>query len=241
MGENCQNCAQVVIGNFCSNCGQNSTFERIDKNYAKNEFLNLIGYEKGFLYTFKELLLRPTTNISTYLKTNRNKLTKPLTFLILSSVIYTLVVNYLQIAIENEEKFKEIYGNSSIITIFNWIQGNYGYANILMLVFVAFWTNIFFRKYKFNFYEVIVILCFVIGESMLLLSIEPIISKYLKIPILSSAIYWLVFAYISFAIGSVFERKFSSYLKAFSAYIIGMLTFGILASIIAIIYDIIIK
>jgi hypothetical protein len=95
MGENCQNCAQVVIGNFCSNCGQNSTFERIDKNYAKNEFLNLIGYEKGFLYTFKELLLRPTTNISTYLKTNRNKLTKPLTFLILSSVIYTLVVNYL--------------------------------------------------------------------------------------------------------------------------------------------------
>lgn len=241
MGENCQICGKAVIGNFCSNCGQNSTVERIDKNYAKNEFLNLIGYEKGFLYTFKELLLRPTTNISTYLKTNRNKLTKPLTFLILSSVIYTLVVNYLQIAIENEEKFKEIYGNSSIIAIFDWIQRNYGYANILMLVFVALWTKIFFRKYKLNFYEVIVILCFVVGESMLLLSIEPIISKYLKIPILSSVIYLLVFAYISFAIGSVFERKFSSYLKAFSAYIIGMLSFGILASVIAIICDTIIK
>ena len=87
----------------------------------------------------------------------------------------------------------------------------------------------------------VIILCFVVGESMLLLSIEPITSKYLKIPVLSSVIYWLVFAYMSFAIGSVFERKISSYLKAFSAYITGMFTFGILASIIAIIYDTIIK
>lgn len=237
MTESCQNCGQNIIGNYCSNCGQTVSVEKIDKNYAKGEFLNLIGYEKGFLYTFKELLLRPYQNISTYLKTNRSKLTKPLTFLILSSVIYTLITSYLQSTIENEEKFKKIYGNSSIITFFNWVQGNYGYANILMLIFIAFWIKVFFKKYNFNFYEIIVILCFVVGESMLLLSLEPIVSKFLKIPILNSIIYLLVFAYISFSIGSIFERKFSNYFKAFSAYIVGMFSFGILATIIAIIYD----
>ncbi len=241
MTECCQNCGQNIIGNYCSNCGQNLRVERIDKYYTKDEFLNLIGFEKGFLFTFKELLVRPYQNITTYLKTNRNILTKPLTFLILSSVIYTLIINYLQITIEIEEKYKKIYGNSSIIAFFNWVQGNYGYANILMLIFIAFWIKIFFKKYNFNFYEIIVILCFVVGESMILLSLEPIVVKFLKIPILSSIIYLLVFAYISFSIGSTYERKFSNYLKAFSAYILGMISFGILATIIAIIYDLISK
>lgn len=84
----CENCGQISDGNFCKNCGIPQNYSRIDKKYAKDEFLSLIGYEKGFLYTVKELTLRPVQNISSYLKNNRTKLTKPLTFLLLSCVIY---------------------------------------------------------------------------------------------------------------------------------------------------------
>lgn len=67
MIENCQNCNHIITGDFCINCGQTAKLARIDKNYAKNEFFNLIGYESGFIFTVKELLLHPKQSISTYL------------------------------------------------------------------------------------------------------------------------------------------------------------------------------
>ncbi|WP_410222314.1 DUF3667 domain-containing protein [Pedobacter sp.] len=238
---NCQNCNTAATGNFCGNCGQNLELKRIDRNYAKNEILSLLGYEKGFVFTVKELCLRPAQTISYYLYKNRVRLTKPVTFLILSSVIYTLIAHYFQVDLKVEELYKQYYGDSSIVSVFSWVQNNFGYSNLLVLVFIAFWIRIFFKKYPYNFYEIIVMLCFVIGQGMLILSIDPIISRYFNDLTISTLIYSFSFVYMSFAIGSFFERKFSNYLKAFFAYILGMVSLNVLLLIGAIVFDVITK
>ncbi len=238
---NCQNCDAIVTENLCGNCGQNIELKRIDKNYAKNEVLNLLGYEKGFVFTVKELLLRPSQTISYYLQKNRIKLTKPVTFLILSSVIYTIAAHYFKIDVKAEEFYKKAYGDSSIVPVLDWVQNNFGYSNILMLVFIAFWVKIFFKKYPYNFYEIIVVLCFVMGEAMLILCIDPIVTKYFNYFIISFIIYSFAFLYISYAIGSFFEHKFYNYVKAFFAYLLGTVIFNILLFIGAIVFNLITK
>ena len=48
MNENCKNCSEVIVGNFCSNCGQKK-FKRIDKstfgmNYNTLYFTQAMDY-----------------------------------------------------------------------------------------------------------------------------------------------------------------------------------------------------
>ena len=134
----CPNCNQDITDNFCSNCGIPTHLEKIDKNYALKEFTSLFGFEKGFLYTIKELLLRPGETTQTYLSKNRHKYTKPLTFLLATSALYTLLVHYLHaesVLIEKMAKTNQhLHGQSGL----QWMQDNYGYANILSGIFTAY-------------------------------------------------------------------------------------------------------
>jgi hypothetical protein len=94
MGKSCLNCENPVTEKFCGICGHNQELKRIDKSYAFQELLNLIGIEKGFLFSCKELLIKPGITIQEYINKNRQRVTKPITFLIISSVIYTLIYHY---------------------------------------------------------------------------------------------------------------------------------------------------
>jgi hypothetical protein len=91
---NCSTCKTDSSGNFCSSCGNPLVIHRIDKSYLTQELLKLIGYERGFLYTAKGLLLRPGKVIREYIEEDRQKITKPITYLILTSLIYTFISHY---------------------------------------------------------------------------------------------------------------------------------------------------
>lgn len=54
---------------------------------------------------------------------------------------------------------------------FCWGKNNYGYASIIMAVFIAFWIKVFFRKYQHNFFEILILLSFLMGVGMLLFSL----------------------------------------------------------------------
>ncbi|MEA5259819.1 DUF3667 domain-containing protein [Arcicella aquatica] len=220
---------------------QEPLLKRVDRKYAAEEFLNLIGYERGFLFTVRELLLRPNKLIHHYLSTDRNACTKPVTFLFLCSVIYSLITSYLEVDVFSEEQLQKQYGASSVNNVMLWVQNNYGYANILMLLFIAFWTKIFFKKYSYNIYEIGVLLCFIMGEGMLWLSIHPIVGKFVTNAILDIVIFSIIMIYISWAIGQFFGGGFKNYLKALFAYLLGFFSFEILAILIGIAIDLITK
>ena len=243
MTEKCGNCNEAVTGDFCNSCGQARELKKIDRNYVIQELLSLVGYENGFIFTFRELLVNPGEVIREYITRNRQKITKPITFLILTSVIYTLISHYFKTDIPYNDQLKKDYGNSSVFEIMNWVQNNYGYSNLLLILPITCWTRLLFRKSNYNFYETCVVICFVMAEGMLLFSLESILNGLFPgmIVIYETVTFILAFFYIGWGIGQFYGKKIKNYFKAFFAYSLGMITFQIIVIVVGITYDMIMK
>jgi Protein of unknown function (DUF3667) len=235
----CKNCNKPIPENFCTNCGQASKLKRIDSHYVKHEIEHLLHFEKGILFTIKELLLRPGQNIREFISENRNRLVKPIIFIILTSLVYTLVTHFFHIE-DGYIKYEDTKATATT-HIFKWIQDHYGYANIIMGIFIALWTKIFFRKYKYNFFEILILLCFVIGMGMLIFTSFALIEGLTKISLMQVSSVISIF-YMTWAIGDFFEEKKSmNYLKAFFAYVLGFATFGLSAMLLGTLINLVIK
>lgn len=237
---NCKNCNAEVISKFCPDCGQPSKLKRIDEHYIKHEIEHLLHFEKGIFYTIKELLIKPGKNIREFLTENRSRLVKPIFFIIVTSLIYTLISNYFHI---EEEYLNNLNGRklSTTGSILKWITDHYGYANIMMGVFIAFFVKLFFKKYNYNFYEILILLCFVMGIGMLIFSIFALFQGLIHINLQGIASIFAI-AYTTFAIADFFDRTIPvNYIKSFFAYLLGMVIFMFLAGILGAIIDLTIK
>lgn len=239
----CKTCGSAIEGNFCSQCGQPAKLKRIDAHYISHEIQHLLHFEKGFLHTVKELLIRPGQSVKEHITENRGKHIKPIPFLIFTSLIYTLVSHYFHI----EERYTSpegpqaaAFAKSHIPLLFKWVQDHYGYANILMGGLIALWIKVFFRKYQYNIFEITILLCFMMGEGMLFLAVGAMIAGLAKSLLIFTCISFAIWFYTAWGIGQFFEqKKASSYIKAFLAYVLGSACFYIILFIVGIIADII--
>lgn len=231
----CTNCSNDFAGKYCNNCAQPAQLKRIDGHYILHEIEHILHFDKGILYTIKALLIRPGKSIKRFISDDRSRLVKPVIFIIITSLIYTTINHFFHI----EDGYISVHEvkSKAITSIFGWIQSHYGYANIIMGVFIAAWLKLFFRKYDYNFFEILILLCFVIGVAMLILALFALIQGVTKIGLMQYS-GMLSFGYISWAIGQFFDqRKISSYVKALFAYVLGMLTSTITALLIGYLID----
>lgn len=232
----CKNCNNTVESNFCGNCGHPMQIKRVDKHYVLHEIWHILHFEKGIFHTIKELLIRPGQNVRQFITENRSRLVKPIIFIIITSLLYTLINNSFHI----EEGYINIKNTkqSATVLIFTKLQNYYGYANILLGGYIALWIRIFFRKYDYNFFELLILLCFVMGMGMLIFSVFALIEGLTKLNLMMpTGIIALI--YCSWAIGQFFnQKKAINYLKAFASYILGMLTFYISLALIGFLIDI---
>jgi len=214
----CRNCNHDLDGDYCSNCGHPAKLKRIDSHYIKNELRDLFHLERGFFYSIKELITEPGQSIRKFISEDRNRLVKPVTFLIVTSLIYTLINFYFHI--DDEYVNYENIEDSAISVILKWILEHHGYGNIIMGIFVAFWTKIFFKKYGYNFFEILILLCFLMGIEMLVCSIFGVIEGVSKVHLAYIASL-IGSAYSIWATAQFFENKLTSYLKATAATALG--------------------
>jgi hypothetical protein len=237
----CKNCNKEINSKFCPDCGQPTTLKRIDGHYIIHEIEHVLHFERGILYTIRELITNPGQNIRKYLTENRSRLVKPIIFIIITSLIYSITINIFNI----EEEYVKFEGESANLStpkkVFIWIQGHYGYANIIMGVFIAFWIKVFFKRYKFNFFEILIMLCFVMGVAMLIYSVFAMLEGLTSLKISQiGGIMGILFC--TWAIGQFFAKeKFFNYVKALFAYLLGMVTFTVLAFVLGLLIDLIIK
>lgn len=236
---NCNNCNTEVTENYCPNCGEAKELKRIDGHYIMHEITHVLHLEKGFLFTIRELITKPGKSVKNYLTTNRSRLVKPILFIILTSLFYSIVNNFFHF----EDSYIKFSGAKMTSTtyIFQWIQSHYGYANIMMGIFIALWCKLFFKKYKYNFFEILILLCFAMGIGMLIFSVFAILQGLFHLELMQAA--GIVgFVYTTWAIGQFFEKgRFVSYIKALLAYMLGMVSFTLLAILIGTLTDLIIK
>ena len=235
----CKNCAAPVIDKYCSNCGQPKLLKRVDGHYLAHEIQHILHFEKGIFYTVKELLIRPGKNVREFIADNRDRLVKPVAFIVITSLIYSTINHLFHV----EEGFVSYKGleNSAIGKIMAWVEGHYGYANIIMGVFIALWVKLFFKKYNYNFFEILILLCFVMGIGMLIVSVFTIAEALVKVKMMkASAFIWM--SYCTWAIAQFFSgRKVSDYVKSLFAYILGMLSASIAALSLGVLIDVFFK
>lgn len=232
---NCKNCNREVNSKFCPDCGHPTSLKRIDGHYVVHEIEHVLHFERGILFTIRDLVTNPGQNIRNYLTENRSRLVKPIIFIIVTSIIYTLCNHFFHF---EDGYVKYLDSKKSTTTeIFKWVQGHYGYANLILGIFIALWTKLFFKKHNFNFFEILILLCFVMGIGMLIYSVFGIIQGLTHLNLMQIAGV-VVFVYTTWAVGHFFGKtKINNYVKAFFAYFLGMLTFTLAAIILGILID----
>lgn len=241
---NCKNCNDEISGNFCSYCGHPTKLKRIDGHYILHEIQHVLHFDNGIFFTIKELLIRPGQIVREFITDNRNRLIKPLVFIVITSLIYTIIVHFFQIKGEYIN-FKDSPGEDSsdsfIRIVFEWIQNHYGYANLIIGIYITFWLKIFFKKYYYNFFEILILFCFVMGIGMLLFSLFAIIEGVIHVHIMQLAAFFFI-SYNIWATSQFFDgNKIISYIKSLFAYILGILSFTISAFFLGVALDFLFK
>ncbi|WP_291285721.1 DUF3667 domain-containing protein [Flavobacterium sp.] len=236
---NCLNCNTELNSNFCPDCGQPKTLKRINGYYIVHEIEHVLHFERGILYTIKELITNPGQNIRNYLTENRSRLVKPIIFIIVTSLIYSVSNHFFHF----QDGYMSFLDSQKTTTsaILKWVQVNLGYSNIMMGIFIALWTKLFFKKRDYNIFEILILLCFVMGIGMLIYAIFGLVYGLTHLNIMQFAGI-AAFIYSTWAIGNFYDRgKASSYIKAFFAYILGMITFSLAIMIVGTLIDLVIK
>jgi len=61
MVESYQNCIETITGNFCANCGQNTSVHRYSfKHFIVHDLIHgFWNVDNGIFFTIKELFTRP--------------------------------------------------------------------------------------------------------------------------------------------------------------------------------------
>ena len=243
---NCENFNEIVVGNYCANCGQSVKLSRIDGSYIINEITNSFLAKRGILYTVKKMLISPGENVKLYINKNRSMYIKPITFVIITSLIYTLVCHFFNIdADEFQQQMNlsseslEIVPSSTLIT--NWVIDYSGYASIILGFFMAFWVKLIFRKYPYNLFEIFVLFCYISGITTLISSVIYIIQGLTHYHLINFSVLITVI-YTTWAIGQFFDkRKVGSYIKAFFSYLVNLFAAVILLGFIMVFIDVVLK
>jgi len=211
------------------------TLERIDGKYIWNEISSVLNFDKGILYTIKELFLRPGNTIREFLLYNRKRLIKPIIFVIFSSLVFVITQKIFGF---NTGTAPKNIDSAGVMKAFEWVGDNFGVVNILLGFFIGLWTRLFFIKSSFNIYEIFILVFFTIGIGNLIFTFFGIVESTTGFEVNNLA-YFVALLYSAWAIGNFFNKnKFLGYFKGLLAYLFGTITGSFLIVLIGILIDI---
>ena len=228
----CKNCNELINGNYCSNCGQPAKLKRIGGHYIVYEIRDTLFVDGSFWYTIKKMITRPGESVRKYVSEDRSRLMKPISFLIISSLIYTVVMHFFQIDYFSQFDVSQTQTQTpTIMQISHWMIENRGYTSLIVGLSMAFWVKLFFRKSDYNIFEIFILLCFTSGINALWMSVVIFIQRLLQLN-LFLVIFLIPLIYHIWSIGQFFgEKKAGSYIKAILSYFAGIIVLGFIAVI----------
>lgn len=173
----CKNCGSQAKSKFCSNCGQPTKTGRIDFHYLIHEIQHSIFHiDKGILYTFRELTLRPGSTLKGYLWGKRVNHFKPFAFVIILGAIYSFAVHFLDVYPEKDilptytskeaAEFAK-YNNE----IFDLVYNHYALSMLTLIPIFALSSFLFFKKTGYNYWEHLIIYSYIAGIQITIMLI----------------------------------------------------------------------
>ena len=90
----CKNCNSFFDGKFCPHCGQAANTHRINALYFLHDIPHsVLHVDKGFPYTFYQLVKRPARAMDEYLAGRRVSYDRPLSYVLIMSAISVLIIS----------------------------------------------------------------------------------------------------------------------------------------------------
>lgn len=84
----CLNCSAKVESKFCPACGQSAHIHPITIRHVIHDLVHAFTHaDKGFIFTLKELLIRPGTVALKYIEGKRKQYFNPLSFLVITLAV----------------------------------------------------------------------------------------------------------------------------------------------------------
>ena len=166
----CKNCEQELLGKHCHNCGQTAHIHPINIHFIWHDIQHgLLHFDKGILFTAKELFLRPGITIRDFMTGKRVKLFNPISFVIFLATLQ-LVLNHI-FHLNQEINVEKYHGKTkTVIEIIRFIlEDHYTYATFqfFLPLYFSIGTYLAFKKQGYNFTEHFVLNCFLWGLQII--------------------------------------------------------------------------
>ena len=234
---NCKNCENQIEGNFCSNCGQSITVDKLNLHSFLRELADSVfQINRGLFFTIKELFLRPGYTVRNFLEGKRKNHFKPIAYVFLLSTIYflmskvsdspTLIDNFLSGASD------KVQNQDSIVKfpIVTWLSNNYPYATLLLIPMFSLASFTSFLGLKRNYLEHIVINSYITGHQAIFYLFFTFISLFFDhngITVLIAIIISVLFNFWTYIQFFNREKKGSIIVRLFLTYILFYIIFSI--------------
>ncbi len=248
---NCINCKTHSTGNFCHNCGQRKSVNRITIRTLIEDFSSKwLGWDNKFLRTIKRLTFQPGSVAHSYINGNRVTYVGPIGYTFLTTTIMILLYSWFNVDIgELIKSSQEAFGpagttaqttNTKEFTndLTSTMTENFRFMVMTMIPFLALSGLIFYSgaSKKTNYLEQGVLFFYIAGHTIWL--------NILSMPLLK------IFGFQYFWMISIFSYSYSIYgiynfnekkgvvgvIKAFFVYFVGFTIFIIFLFIVIAIY-----
>ncbi len=164
MTKKCLSCNSEVENNFCPFCGQKSSTKRFSmKHFVIHDFIHGVFHlDKGFLFTVKELVIRPGHSVREYIQGKRVDHFNYFTGFILLLAVGHFIGNYSQIT--GDQLFED-----GKMSGFHKVAKDFAKFILLATVpFYAFASYCVFKKAKLNYIEHLVMAMYLMNGILII-------------------------------------------------------------------------
>lgn len=164
----CKNCGHHFKGNFCNHCGQTAETHKLDLHFIWHDIQHgLFHFDKGILYSFKQLFTRPGHSIREFLEGKRVKHFKPISLVIIVASIYGLLYHYFHINVIASQSGEEGLGAFLNTHEFNeWVATHFAWVTLANIPFFTIGTAVAFRKQGYNLVEYFILNTFKASQKL---------------------------------------------------------------------------
>lgn len=167
----CKNCGNNFTGKYCNICGQIASTKRLNLKEIVHDFFHAFTHlESGFIYSAKEMVIRPGHTVREYIQGKRTSHASPLLMLIIIGGICSLLYDKLEIQMLNSYTISDLESNLHIITSKYFAISMLAYCFVFSLIdFLLFYYK------KYNYTELFVL--------NILISVEVLLLNIILIPL----------------------------------------------------------
>ena len=243
----CKNCDQNYSGHFCNNCGQPADTHKLNLHFILHDIQHaFFHFDKGVLFTAKELFTRPGNSIREFIEGKRVKHFKPISLVIILATLYGVLRHLFHFSVLDKKAVSEIQG-VEYESLNEWISHHYYWIILLSIPMFSLASYLVFRKQGYNFIEHFVLNAYMASQRLILrIAIFPITKYYtessynkLFVDILMLMDIVLIFwTYITF-----FNNlsKIKAFIYSIFSYLLFLVIFFILLLLSILIFDIHVK